>query len=96
MGIIFVLLMGYAYFHYAGEYYTLVSIGLVSFAAVAQFAPSLLIGIFWKRGTRTGALLGLLAGFSRLVLHPVSALPGRGRIDAPGIFWNTALSASPC
>jgi len=63
IGIIFVLLMGYAYFHYAGEYYALVSIGLVSFAAVAQFAPSLLIGIFWKRGTRTGALLGLLAGF---------------------------------
>jgi len=63
MGIIFVLLMGYAYFHYAGEYYTLVSIGLVSFAAVAQFAPSLLIGIFWKGGTRTGALLGLIAGF---------------------------------
>ena len=63
MSIILVLLMGYAYFHYAGEYYTLVSIGLVSFAAVAQFAPSLLIGIFWKGGTRTGALTGLVAGF---------------------------------
>ncbi len=64
LSIIFVLLMGYAYFHFAGEYYTLVSIGLVSFAAVAQFAPALLIGIFWKGGTRTGALLGLAAGFS--------------------------------
>jgi Na+/proline symporter len=40
LSIILVLLMGYAYFHYAGEYYTLVSIGLVSFAAVAQFAPA--------------------------------------------------------
>ena len=64
LGIILVLLLGYAYFHYAGEYYTLVSIGLVSFAAVAQFAPSLLIGIFWKGGTRTGALLGLISGFT--------------------------------
>ncbi|HSO20670.1 MAG TPA: ATP-binding protein, partial [Desulfosarcina sp.] len=63
LGIILVLLMGYAYFHYAGEYYTLVSIGLVSFAAVAQFAPALLIGIFWKGGTRTGALMGLASGF---------------------------------
>jgi hypothetical protein len=63
LSIILVLLMGYAYFHYAGEYYTLVSIGLVSFAAVAQFAPALLIGIFWKGGTRTGALMGLVAGF---------------------------------
>ena len=63
LGSILVLLMGYAYFHYAGEYYTLVSIGLVSFAAVAQFAPALLIGIFWKGGTRTGALMGLASGF---------------------------------
>ena len=63
LSIILVLLLGYAYFHFAGEYYTLVSIGLVSFAAVAQFAPALLIGIFWKGGTRTGALLGLVAGF---------------------------------
>jgi Na+/proline symporter len=64
LSIILVLLMGYVYFHFAGEYYTLVSIGLVSFAAVAQFAPALLIGIFWKGGTRTGALMGLVAGFS--------------------------------
>jgi Na+/proline symporter/signal transduction histidine kinase len=63
LSIIFVLLLGYAYFHYAGEHYTLVSIGLVSFAAVAQFAPAVLIGIFWKGGTRTGALSGLSAGF---------------------------------
>ena len=63
LSIISVLLLGYAYFHFAGEYYTLVSTGLVSFAAVAQFAPALLIGIFWKGGTRTGALLGLVAGF---------------------------------
>jgi len=41
-----------------------VSIGLVSFAAVAQFAPVLLGGIFWKGGTRSGALAGLLAGFA--------------------------------
>ncbi|BBO87363.1 sensor histidine kinase [Desulfosarcina ovata] len=64
LSIVLVLLMGYAYFHFAGEYYTLVSIGLVSFAAVAQFAPAMLIGIFWKGGTKTGALLGLVAGFS--------------------------------
>jgi Na+/proline symporter/nitrogen-specific signal transduction histidine kinase len=63
VSIILVLLLGYIYFHFAGEYYKLVSIGMLSFAAVAQFAPALLIGIFWKGGTRTGALLGLLAGF---------------------------------
>jgi signal transduction histidine kinase len=61
--IILVLLLGYAYFHYVGDYYTLVSIGLISFTAVAQFAPSILGGIFWKRATRAGALSGLIAGF---------------------------------
>ena len=62
--ILLILLLGYLYFRLAGEAYALVSIGLISFAAVAQFAPALLGGIFWKGGTRHGALAGLLAGFA--------------------------------
>jgi Na+/proline symporter len=62
-GIVLVLIMGYFYLRLIGEFYHLVSIGLVSFAAVAQFAPSILIGMFWKGGTRSGAIWGLLAGF---------------------------------
>ena len=62
--IVLILLLGYIYFKIAGEAYALVSIGLISFAAVAQFAPAILGGIFWKDGTRTGALCGLLAGFA--------------------------------
>ena len=61
--IVLVLLLGYLYFRIAGEAYALVSIGLISFAAVAQFAPAVLGGIFWKGGTRRGALWGLTAGF---------------------------------
>jgi len=61
--IVFILLLGYLYFKIAGEAYALVSIGLISFAAVAQFAPAALGGIFWKGGTRRGALAGLSAGF---------------------------------
>ncbi|MBV8031265.1 MAG: histidine kinase, partial [Betaproteobacteria bacterium] len=62
--IILILLLGYLYFRLAGEAYALVSIGLISFAAVAQFAPAALGGLFWKGGTRNGALWALLAGFS--------------------------------
>jgi len=58
-----VLVLGYVYFHLAGEAYALVSIGLISFAAVAQFGPVVLGGMYWKGGTRHGALAGLLAGF---------------------------------
>ena len=61
--IIIILLLGYLYFKLIGESYALVTIGLVSFAAAAQFAPSILFGIFWKGATRKGALAGLIAGF---------------------------------
>ncbi len=57
------LLLGYLYFHFAGESKALVEIGLISFAAVAQFGPVILGGIYWKGGTRVGALTGLSAGF---------------------------------
>ena len=62
--IVLILLLGYLYFRLAGEAYALVSIGLISFAAVAQFAPALLGGLFWKGGTRAGALAGMSAGFA--------------------------------
>lgn len=62
--IVIILMLGYAYFRLAGEAYALVSIGLISFAAVAQFAPALIGGLYWKGATRSGALAGLVAGFS--------------------------------
>ena len=58
-----VLFLGYLYFHFIGGSYALVSIGLLSFAAVAQFAPAIIGGIYWKGATRSGALAGLSAGF---------------------------------
>jgi Na+/proline symporter/signal transduction histidine kinase len=61
--IVVILVLGYLYFYLAGEAYALVSIGLISFSAVAQFAPAIIGGIFWKGGTRAGAICGLAAGF---------------------------------
>ncbi|MGY6629638.1 MAG: ATP-binding protein [Wenzhouxiangella sp.] len=63
LAIIGLLLLGYVYFYLAGEAYALVSIGLISFAAVAQFAPAALAGMYWKGATAAGALAGLAAGF---------------------------------
>ena len=40
----------------------LVSIGLLSFAALAQIAPAFLGGLFWRRGTARGAIAGMTAG----------------------------------
>lgn len=62
--IVLILLLGYIYFRAAGEAYALVGIGLISFAAVAQFAPAMFGGMYWKQGTRSGAVAGLLGGFA--------------------------------
>jgi hypothetical protein len=61
--IVVVALLGYGYFRFAAEA-SLVSIGLVSFAAVAQFAPAILGGLYWRGGSRAGALSGLASGFA--------------------------------
>lgn len=98
--IVFLLFLGYLYFRLAGEAYALVSIGLISFLAVAQFAPSLLGGMYWKEGNRQGALAGLLLGFA--VWLYTALLPSFGKsgwIDSAfitegpaGIHWLAAHS----
>ena len=61
--IVVIVLFGYAYVRFIGESYALVTIGLVSFVAAAQFAPAIIGGIFWTGATKAGALAGLTGGF---------------------------------
>lgn len=58
-----ILLLAYGYYLLIDQGTTLVSIGLAAFVAVAQFAPPLLIGLYWRRGHVRGATAGLSAGF---------------------------------
>ncbi|WP_028471180.1 hybrid sensor histidine kinase/response regulator [Neptunomonas japonica] len=60
--IITLLLMAYFYYRILGNQGPLSSFGLLAFVAIAQFMPSLLGGIFWKKGSRQGALAGMTAG----------------------------------
>jgi Na+/proline symporter/signal transduction histidine kinase len=62
--IVALLLLGFAYFRLATDALGLVQIGLISFAAVAQFAPAVLGGLYWKGATRSGAVGGLVAGMA--------------------------------
>ena len=59
-----VILIGYWFERQVGESYMLVNIGMISFAAAFQFAPAIIGGIFWRRGNKAGALMGLAAGFA--------------------------------
>ncbi len=57
-----ILILAYLYHRSAG-FAQLASIGLLSFAAIAQLAPAFFGGLFWQRATARGAVAGLIAGF---------------------------------
>lgn len=57
-----IILLAYVYYRNVSDKYSLVSVGMVSFAAVAQLAPAAIGGIFWKRASLVGAMGGILTG----------------------------------
>lgn len=58
-----VIFLGYIYQTLVGETFMLVNMGLISFAAAAQFGPALIGGLYWRRGNKTGAIAGIVLGF---------------------------------
>ncbi|MBC8153236.1 MAG: histidine kinase, partial [Bacteroidetes bacterium] len=90
LAIVALLLLAYVYYRYVANHYSLVSVGMVSFVAVAQFTPAMIGGLYWKRGSRPGAIIGLLAGaiiwMYTLILPSlvsVGFLPGSLMTDGP-------------
>lgn len=59
-----ILLLAYVYHRAVADASALSDIGLLAFAAIAQFAPAFLGALFWRRGTARGAIAGILAGFA--------------------------------
>jgi len=64
LSIICVIFIGYSYFKIIGDSYALVNMGLISFAAVTQFAPAVIGGMFWKRANRKAAITSISCGFA--------------------------------
>ncbi len=62
-GVFFTILSAYLYYEFVSHYTSLISIGLISFVSVAQFAPSVFGGLYWKSGNKYGALSGIIIGF---------------------------------
>ncbi|TDN98437.1 MULTISPECIES: sensor histidine kinase [Halomonas] len=63
VAILMILLLGYLYHALIGDTYSLMTMGLVSLAAACQFAPALLVGLYWRGANRLGAGIGMSAGF---------------------------------
>jgi Na+/proline symporter len=59
-----ILFIAYAFEVKIGTSYMLIKIGMISFAAVLQFAPAIIGALYWPRGNKTGAILGLASGFA--------------------------------
>ncbi|NQY98632.1 MAG: PAS-domain containing protein [Henriciella sp.] len=60
--IVAIILLAYGYFRIGGSSEALAQIGLLSFAAAAQFAPALLGAVYWRGAKRPGAVWGLSLG----------------------------------
>ena len=89
MAIFVILFLAYVYYRLAGDA-QLASIGLLSFAAVAQLAPAFFGGLIWRRGTARGALAGMTIGI--LAWAYTLLLPSLA--DA-GIVGHSLLSQGP-
>ena len=57
-------LFAYGYYLASSAETTLAAYGLMAFAAVAQFAPALIGGLYWRGASRQGVEAGLLIGFA--------------------------------
>lgn len=62
--IVGIILLAYGYFRIGGSSEALAQIGLLSFAAAAQFAPALLGAVYWRGAKRSGAVWGLSLGLA--------------------------------
>lgn len=93
--IVALAMAAYAYYRALESQQNLASIGLLAFAAVAQFAPSIIGGLYWRGAGRIGAICGLAIGFAvcfYTLLLPSAASAGwisRGWVDAGpfGLMW---------
>jgi Na+/proline symporter/signal transduction histidine kinase len=92
-----ITLLAWLYYRTIEAGVPLASIGLLSFSAASQFAPALLIGLYWKGASRMGALSGLVVGVSSwFLLLMLPTLAGGSGMPAylPGISFNTGASWS--
>src|ERR1700723_831251 len=61
--IVTLALLAFAYYRSTSGSTSLAAIGLLAFAAVAQFVPGILAALYWSGASRSGVFWGMLIGF---------------------------------
>jgi PAS domain S-box-containing protein len=64
LGILALVTLGYMWAKVEAGQVLLVEMGLLSFIAVSQCAPAVLLGLYWRHGTRRGVMCGICTGFA--------------------------------
>ncbi|MCP4272949.1 MAG: PAS domain-containing protein [Gammaproteobacteria bacterium] len=64
VAIVSCLLLSYLFYRVFDKSQSLASIGFLSFTAVLQFLPAMLLGLFWSKATKVGAIIGLVSGIT--------------------------------
>jgi Na+/proline symporter len=63
LGIFLLIILSYFIYRFFGLDYNLVSIGMVAFVIISQLAPAFFGALFWRRGSRLGAIYSIIIGF---------------------------------
>ena len=90
LAIVALAVLAWGYYRASASDTDLAAYGLMAFAAMAQFAPALIGGLYWRGASRRGAELALLLGF--LVWAYTLLLPALTRAGGLDPAW---LDAGP-
>lgn len=86
------LILSYGFYRLFDKSQSLASIGYLSFSAVFQFIPALLLGLFWNRATKIGAISGLLVGtLFWFLLTWIPSIQGKNLLAATDSFFGYSL-----
>ncbi len=78
LAILLLALVAYGYYRGSSDDTMLATYGLMAFAAVAQFAPGLIGGLYWRGASRRGVEAGMLVGFGLWVYTLLLPALGHG------------------
>lgn len=85
-----IIILAYFIYRFFGLDYSLVSIGMIAFVIIAQLAPAFFGALFWRRGSRLGAVYSVLVGFLvciyTLLVPYASGLTNESYFLSEGLF----------